>query len=101
MSHRIKILNILRGGVFSALAFSFSACFVMEGKFSAVAPGIWRGTIQMVTKEVVSQQGNEIHTARQLFTQKEKKTSKNDKISKMFRILKVNSNDQIRLKLAL
>ena len=81
MSRHIKILNILRacpaftgGGFFAVLAFSFSACFVMEGKFSALAPGTWRGTIQMVTREVVSQQGNEIHTARQLFTQKEKKT---------------------------
>jgi peroxiredoxin len=72
-----KTANILRGGFFIALASlmtTFSACFVMEGKFTAVAPGIWRGTIQMVTREVVSQQGNEIHTVRQLLTQKEKKT---------------------------
>ena len=74
MSYTTKTANILRGGLFAAIAFSFSACFVMEGKFTAVAPGIWRGTIQMVPKEIVSQQGNEIHTIRQLLTQKEKKT---------------------------
>jgi thiol-disulfide isomerase/thioredoxin len=74
MSYSIKIANILRGGFFAAMTFGFSACFVMEGKFTAVAPGIWRATIQMVTKEIVSQQGNEIHTVRQLLTQKEKKT---------------------------
>ncbi len=81
MMYSTKIANILRslsrlhGSLFfAALAFSFSACFVMEGKFTAVAPGIWRGSIQMVTKEIVSQQGNEIHTVRQLLTEKEKKT---------------------------
>ena len=74
MNNRVKIGNILRGLFFALIAFSFSACFVMEGKYTAVAPGVWRGTIEMVTKEVVAQQSNEIHTARQLFTQKEKKT---------------------------
>ena len=74
MSNQVKIGNILRGLFLALIAFSFSACFVMEGKFTAVAPGVWRGTIEMVTKEVVAQQSNEIHTARQLFTQKEKKT---------------------------
>ena len=74
MSNRVKTGNILRGLFFALIAFSFSACFVMEGKFTAVAPGVWRGTIEMVTREVVAQQSNEIHTARQLFTQKDKKT---------------------------
>jgi thiol-disulfide isomerase/thioredoxin len=74
MSYSVKMVNILRGPLFILLAFNFSACFVMEGKFTAVAPGLWRGTIQMVTKEVVSQQGNDIHTIRQLLTQKEKTT---------------------------
>lgn len=74
MNYPIKIVNILRGCFFLAIAFSFSGCFVMEGKFTAVAPGIWRGTIQMVTKEVVAQQSNDIHTVRQLLTQKEKTT---------------------------
>lgn len=74
MSNRVKTGNILRGLFLALIASSFSACFVMEGKFTAVAPGVWRGTIEMVTREVVAQQSNEIHTARQLFTQKDKKT---------------------------
>jgi thiol-disulfide isomerase/thioredoxin len=74
MNYRTKTLNILRGCFFATIAFSFSACLVMEGKYSAVAPGTWRGTIQMVPKEIVAQQGNEIHTVRELLTQKDKKT---------------------------
>ena len=64
--------NILRGGLFIVLLSTFAACFVMENKFTALAPGIWRISLQLVPREVVRQQGNEIHSARQLLTQKDK-----------------------------
>ncbi|MBL7816746.1 MAG: TlpA family protein disulfide reductase [Saprospiraceae bacterium] len=65
---------ILRGGFFATVVLGITSCFVIENRFTAVAPGIWRATLQLVPKEVVMRQANEIHSARQLLTQKEKKT---------------------------
>ncbi len=42
----------------------------MENKFKAVAPGFWRVSLQLVPQEVVRQQGNEIHSVRQLLSKK-------------------------------
>lgn len=61
--------KILRGGFVIALITFFASCVVMENKFSALAPGLWRVTLQLVPREVVKQQ-NEVHSARQLLTQK-------------------------------
>ncbi len=55
-----------------ALLMTVAACFVIENKFTALAPGIWRVSLQLVPVEIVRQQGNEIHSARQLLTQKDK-----------------------------
>lgn len=65
--------KLLRGGLFVVLLSTFAACFVMENKFTALAPGIWRISLQLVPREIVKQQGNEIHSTRQLLTQKDKK----------------------------
>ena len=77
-SNFMKIFNqlnfntLLRGGVAIFLLTYFMACLVMENKFTALAPGIWRVSLQLVPKEIVKQQQNEIHSARQLLTQKNK-----------------------------
>ena len=59
-----------RGLLLTFIAFNFVACVVMENKFSSLAPGVWRGVLQLATKEMVVQQNNEIHTVRQLLTSK-------------------------------
>lgn len=67
--------KLLRGGLWAlVLSVTFTACFVMENKYSALAPGIWRVSLQLVPMQIVAQQNNEIHTARQLLTEKDKKT---------------------------
>jgi thiol-disulfide isomerase/thioredoxin len=64
------VRNILRGGLLAVLVSAFTSCLVMENKFTALAPGIWRVSLQLVPQEVVRQQGNEIHSVRQLLTKK-------------------------------
>jgi thiol-disulfide isomerase/thioredoxin len=63
---------LLRGATLCFMVYSLTACVVMENKYSVLAPGIWRVGLQLVPQEVVRQQGNEIHSARQLLTQKNK-----------------------------
>ena len=43
--------KLLRGGLFVVLLSTFAACFVMENKFTALAPGIWRSEERRVGKE--------------------------------------------------
>ncbi len=54
-----------------AIVTYFASCFVIENRFTALAPGFWRVTLQLVPKEVVRKQ-NEIHSTRQLLTDKNK-----------------------------
>ena len=74
MNNIIKTSFILRGLIFSLVLQIFTGCFVMEGKFTAVAPGVWRGVLQLVPKQIVLNQNNEIHSTRQLLTEKDRKT---------------------------
>lgn len=37
----------------------FSSCFVMENSYSTIPPGIWRGTLELVPKEVVMSEDDE------------------------------------------
>jgi thiol-disulfide isomerase/thioredoxin len=69
-----KIQILLRGVLGLIFVTQMLGCFVMEGKFTRLAPGAWRGTIQLVERQIVAQQDNEIHTARQYFTNKNAKT---------------------------
>jgi thiol-disulfide isomerase/thioredoxin len=70
--NNFSLLNhkILRGGFFLFILINFSACFVMDNRYTAVAPGIWRATLQLTPKELVYKNSQRIRTARQYFTQK-------------------------------
>ena len=55
----------------SGVLFLANSCFVMDNKYSGVAPGVWRATLQLVPREYAANSNNQIHSVRQLLTQKE------------------------------
>jgi thiol-disulfide isomerase/thioredoxin len=61
-----KNSQILRGGTLAFIALNFFSCVVMDNKYTSLAPGIWRGVLQLAPPELVVEQNNEIHSARQL-----------------------------------
>jgi thiol-disulfide isomerase/thioredoxin len=71
-------LKILRGVSLLLCILNISSCVVMDNKFSLIAPGIWRAELQLAPKEMVSTQDNEIHSARQLLTDKNAKVLPED-----------------------
>jgi thiol-disulfide isomerase/thioredoxin len=69
------------GGLFTLLVFNALSCVVMENKFSSIAPGIWRGVLQLAPPELVEEQNNEIHSVRQLLSSKGTILPENAKMS--------------------
>jgi thiol-disulfide isomerase/thioredoxin len=62
----------LRGCLIGFVLLNISSCFVMENKYSALPPGVWRAVLQLTPREMVANSSQKIHSARQFFTQKEK-----------------------------
>ena len=75
-----KMLNsknfdfILRGCFAAVLTLIVTSCFVMQNKFSVIAPGTWRAVLALSPKQIVSSKDKEVHTVRQLLTDKTRTT---------------------------
>ena len=76
-----KNASILRGGILAFIAFNFFSCVVMDNKFSSLAPGMWRGVLQLAPPELVVEQNNEIHSTRQLLEGNGYKMPENKKMA--------------------
>ena len=73
--------KIGRGCIIIFVVLNFFSCVVMDNKFSSLAPGVWRGVLELATPEMVAVQNNEIHTVRQLLTSKGSTLPDNVKIA--------------------
>ena len=65
---------ILRGCFAAVLTLIVTSCFVMQNKFSVIAPGTWRAVLALNPKQIVSSKDKEVHTVRQLLTDKTRTT---------------------------
>lgn len=60
--------------VFLSISMSFSACFEMDNRFTALAPGVWRGVLQLYPKDdanrSIAEYNDRVHNVRAFFEKK-------------------------------